>query len=293
MNEGRSILGDAVSQFDPLYDTAPSLLAYPQYIPSHIDGIGALFLEMETVIRGGPTEDVLRIKKRAYDVAFARNENVGAVLLSHFDADQFELSPQPRPTSLLAFGFDGVVRHQTDPTPPTRGYNQLYLSNDGSWAMVTQQGADVGSIATDEVVFIDIESGERSALAGISGGFRYHSMDGRYMVLYQAGWERVYLFNLENPAKPRLLWLREGFGMNWASINHDGSLVAVMGTSLVTLLDRAGNVVAQVPRREENGFAMMFSGDFLILGMQGLSHGGFADITPISRIDLYDVTPLR
>ncbi len=288
------LLGDAISQFDPLYDSRSILPENPFYLPSRIDGIGALFLQSETMIRGGLAGDVLRIAQRGYDAAFARDADLGAVLLFHFEPNQKELDGRSLPSSLFVFDFEGRTSFRSTPTLRLRGYSQLYLSNDGSWAMVTQQGPDLPTIGTDEVVFIDTVSGETAAVPGMSGGARLHSMDGRYFVLFQSGWEKVHLFDMSTPAKPQLTWLRQGFGGAAASINADGSLVAVMGMSLVTVIDRSGRVVAEAPRHVENGFGgLMFAGDFLVVGMQAHTHHGFEEVMDVTRIDMYDVGMFR
>jgi hypothetical protein len=286
----RSALGDAVSQFDPLEGIDRSMLGFPVYEPSRHDGIGALFLKNRTVITRGPLlDDCLQIPIRGCEAAFARDANVGAVILLHFYPDQEDVDHRPLPSSLWAFDFSGNVFYKSPEQPGRRGYSQLYVSNDGRWAMVTKQGPEVSTIATDEVVFIDLQTGDTVAIEGMNGGSRYHSLDGRYMVLSQPGWERAYLFDLALPMRPTLLWRRDDIGLGSIAINQDGSLLAALGNESATLLDRSGQTVARIPRHVTNGFGMMFAGDFLVIGMQSHPLPAYVDAVEALRVDVYHV----
>jgi hypothetical protein len=288
----RNALGDAVSQFDPLVGIDRLELSFPGYMPSRIDGIGALFLKTRAVITGGTLlDDCLRIPICAAEVAFARDANIGAVVLLHFYPDQTRVDHQPLASSLWAFDFNGNVFYKSPEQPPQRGYGQLYVSNNGRWAMVTKQGPDITTIGTDEVVFIDLHTGETVRIDGMSGGYRYHSMDGRYMALAQHGWERIYFFDLASPSHPELLWTENGVGLASVAINQDGSLVAAMDNELVVLVDRSGRRVGRAPRHVTNGFGMMLAGDFLVVGMQYQS--GLADFADALRVDVYHVGARR
>ena len=253
------------------------------------------------VLRADLGRVILRIPHPGGAAAFSHDADIGVALVFHLAAGSSELGPEGAPSSLVVFDYDGRIIYESPELPANRGYSQLYVANDGRWIVATQQGADVSTIATDEVHLIDVQSGTTVSLKGMSGGNRFHSRDGRFMTITQGGWGRIQLFDLQNPNAAVRLWERKYAGVVGATaVSEDGPLVAALVASgvpgrpeeKVVLLDREGNVVANMRHYADNNHGLMFVGEYLFVGLQTHPLPAYVDVESTYRIDAYAVGSL-
>jgi len=261
-------------------------------------GAGALFTPNETIIIGRDSRVVVRIPFPGYEAAFGRVGNVGIALVSHLKEGTFE----PRgfeSSSLIAFDARrGTIIYESPILPAGRGYSQLHVNRDGTWAMVTQQGEDPATIETDSIWLINLVDHVATMLDVNDGGLRRHSGDDRYMAVAQPGFGTLQYYDLAVPEKPVLLWEYHYDGLfSSMDVNGTGSLVAVSVSNGVMgrpeertlLLDRSGSVVAEAPKNADNNYGLMFAGKFLFVGYQTMERPAYVSYQSTDRVDLYQL----
>lgn len=292
---------NGVSSFDPLHTASASAAQFRKWTPFDEEGSGLLFTTDQTVVFSA-AHPVLRLPYVGYEGSYARAARIGVVCAFHLGPGKSEPEPEGSPGSLIVFDLGGNVLQEVR-FEPGRGLNQLHVSNDGTWVMATEQG-EGASIASDRVLWVDVVNGTKEYIPGVAGGYRHHSDDGKYMAVVQGGWGKVHLFSMSTPASPTRVSEYGGEDLVVsASINQDGSLVAVVLSSRigpgrraeqrVLILDRDMQTVGVAGLNPESSVGVTIVGEFLFVGFQTDELPRYDVLVPSKHIDLFHVGSLR
>lgn len=242
----------------------------------------------------------LSIPHHVYEVAYARSADIGALLTLHLNDGETHFTGNEK-SQIVVFDFSGKILYESPLSLPGHPYQQLYVNPNGTWLMATQRGSDYSTIATDYVTLFDVKSGEAAQLPGLSGGLRYHSLDGKFMALVQTGWGRVYYYDMSVPDRPTKLWTWEHSPLvASAAVNADGSLLALVAGAdsrdeddELVVLNRAGDVVASQAKSRDATQGLIFAGDYLFVGIQASLVPAYVWQQATHKIDLYYVGALH
>jgi hypothetical protein len=285
-------LANEVSSFDPLRAAGVPAGKFRAWMPFQEEGTGLLFTSDQTIAFSAGRQ-VLKIPHPGYEGCYAPAARIGATCVLYLEPGRTEPDPLGNPGSLVVFDLDGNVLHEVR-FEPGRGLDNLYVSNDGTWVMATEQG-EPNSIASDRVLWIDVLSGAREYVRGVAGGNRHHSDDSEYMAVVQGGWGKIDLFSMGIPSNPVPVstFVVKELVVS-ASTNQDGSLVAaVLSSRRVLILDRGLRAVAVTGLDRESSAGVSFVGEFLFVGFQTDELPRVDLIMSSKHIDLFHVGSLR
>ncbi len=192
-----------------------------------------------------------------YAVVFARDRP----LMAAASGDKKSFS------KIVVFDFEGRLVYESDESE--LDYRQPYLAPSGNWLMSERA---LHAERYDQV-HLNVTTGEISILGKIPVGARYHSRDGRFVLVVHQDIGKAYYFDITRPTEPVRLWEYDaGQIIMTASVSFDGRFVGLQTFDRasrsrgVSVLDRSMNLVARTAFGYENGIE--FVGEYLFVGEQ-------------------------